>query len=294
MSSTRRTPVTRPPPCPLRLTGDLIQDIVAAYLRHRGALNHTLEGRLVAAPGTAPMAWLQRADECRADQQWDAGVASCVPCPACVSCPPGTFADGARCVPCPKGHYSPVKGLRGACIPCQEGYADEEGLARCKPCYNNSGRAPGTSGLSAEGCRCYRGYYSNEPTACVPCPTGALCEGGLARPIPRRGYWGQPECVPGHLPGNGTRNCSHWDLILECPLHESCAGDFRCSVGHAGRLCQGTADGYFVVGRQLWVSCKVFSSVRPVQMLLTLLAVVAVVAIWVGINKGVPCCGWGC
>lgn len=82
---------------------------------------------------------------------------------------------------------------------------------------------------------CQAGFYNLDPgSSCVPCPTGAVCEGRNIM-FPKAGYW---------RPSNST------DLFFKCPNENSClSGDINnligiCDKGYYGNMCQICEHGY--------------------------------------------------
>jgi hypothetical protein len=79
---------------------------------------------------------------------------------------------------------------------------------------------------------------------CLPCPQGAVCEGGKAIPYPVPGYW--QETVSG--------------LVLKCNSRDMCPGGGPrvCAQHHEGFLCGACSDGYAIfLGRTLCSECVV-------------------------------------
>ena len=91
---------------------------------------------------------------------------------SCEKCPEGTAEVGGACKPCAAGTVAPVAGLT-QCVPCAFGYADEEGMSKCKPCGKHAEMRPGALGTSASDCECLEGYWMDDGQ-CVPCPVSSL------------------------------------------------------------------------------------------------------------------------
>ena len=138
-----------------------------------------------------------------------------------VECPPGQFKNPStgECLLCPVGTYTAQPGATGACIPCDyhptQGVASEMGSTTCVPCPPMSGRALGTGGIdSSKECRCIPGSYLDaDEGACLPCPVGAICEGGFSPPYANSMFFGEVishgiEIVPEVAPETSTNTAS--------------------------------------------------------------------------------------
>ncbi|KNC49657.1 uncharacterized protein AMSG_05710 [Thecamonas trahens ATCC 50062] len=94
------------------------------------------------------------------------------------------------------------------------------------------------------GCGCEPEFWSPAVpvAACVVCPPGGECHGGIARPRAREGY------TPTGNPG----------FFLHCPEPEACIGDGACIDGTEDRLCARCAPGWFAPGAGLGkcIRCK--------------------------------------
>jgi len=102
----------------------------------------------------------------------------------CVDCAPGRFKNetgsALGCQPCPVGSFVAFGG-QGSCQMCEPGY---------------STTADGAS--SSSNCSCAPGFFRNPMDSspgphgtgiCLPCPAGAVCEGGGMPPYSQSGFW---------------------------------------------------------------------------------------------------------
>ena len=126
-----------------------------------------------------------------------------------------------------------------SCAACAEGtQSDEVSLNGCvglEPCPDNTQRLAGTSNGSSVECTCKPGFWTPEgvpKVACVECPVGGVCEGGVVRPV----------AGPGFYPEEGGST-----LFLACPNTRSCVGNGVCAPGYRGRLCAQCDDGYYAL-----------------------------------------------
>ena len=155
----------------------------------------------------------------------------------CEQCPVGHFRTGDddvkdACRPCEVGSSQSRRG-QIACMPCSyQGvalYQDTTGAASCKVCPANTRRADGSSddvftGRSLKECTCEEGYY--HPTrnrtgeACVACPKGADCAGGVNPAVSKKLYFGLPEpnqdyFLRCHRMVGGRQPGAHEDTVVE-------------------------------------------------------------------------------
>ena len=108
-------------------------------------------------------------------------------------------------------------------------YADEPNAAECSECppFSTSLKAS----VSVSNCSCFAGFYTNSPgAACITCPAGGTCAGGLSLPVAAPGFFSSPD--------NPT-------VFLVCPRPKSCAGGDRCNPGYSESLCAVCAEGYY-------------------------------------------------
>ncbi|RKO88233.1 hypothetical protein BDK51DRAFT_39287 [Blyttiomyces helicus] len=92
---------------------------------------------------------------------------------------------------------------------------------------------------------CPQDSYPGGPnvTACLPCPDGAVCEGGIARPYSKPGY---------------ARSVTSNTTFLPCFQYDACPGGpaEECAVGYMGPRCSECVPGLFPYGS----SCEDCSS----------------------------------
>lgn len=197
------------------------------------------------------------------------GLRSCLPCPAgtfsmttgasqCSVCPAGTIsrAGSTACSPCSAG--SAVGSLGASiCQRCAPGYfagtTGSESCAICpidkyQPASNASACLACPSGtenryagklpaVKIEDCECAKGFFVpsanlTRGVACNACPAGALCAGGLARPVPAPGYFSPDP--------NATA-----PAYFLCPNPASCPGGSQCAANYGGYQCATCAAGYY-------------------------------------------------
>ena len=175
-------------------------------------------GRSAAHEVTAPAAVQFHFRECLA------GSAAATSADACELCPPGRFArdPGSRtCAQCSAREYQPVAG-QSFCWGCPTGTSNSADPR-----------------INITQCLCDEGRFtpSRQPgTACLVCPPGGRCDGGLAAPVPLPGYWIEEvsafDAEPRFLP------CQNADA---CP-----GGQVRtCDPRYTGHLCGACAPGHF-------------------------------------------------
>lgn len=128
----------------------------------------------------------------------------------CMPCEPGqasSYANANHCDRCPVGQYNP-KFQQQDCENCPPGTTTaEKGTARIEDCH------------------CLAGYYNTEGKGglpCKPCPSGAVCSGGIELPVPMFGHW---------------MNATYRDVSHQCDPENACIGgpDLECEEGHTGR-----------------------------------------------------------
>ena len=128
---------------------------------------------------------------------------------------------------------------------------------------------------------CVAGSYAKNGIGeeCVKCPSGGYCPGGIERPYPKTGFWGDKSCE--FFPEFGNSTCQGFDNFVECNPPSNCAGgvDFSCSEGHSGPLCKQAQSGWFIVGGSFWFECGDNGHFVGV------VGIVCVVLVWLTINK---------
>eukprot|EP00736_Rhodelphis_marinus_P001668 Rmarinus@m.19292 len=152
-------------------------------------------------------------------------------------CPPGTFDNGEL-----------------SCLDCsQYEYQDQEGQFTCKACPDLTVRAYGSEGDTIEDCQCVAGAYAPDPDQayiCEECPSGGVCDGLLAPPYPREGYWGYDDKINSRF--------------VKCRSpKDRCEGgeDFECATGYEGRLCMACSEGYMIYAGENCNKCPTESAV---------------------------------
>jgi hypothetical protein len=154
-------------------------------------------------------------------------------------CPAGTFTKSylEPCQPCGAGTSSSVNGAN-ECPPCpRTSYQDRTGQTSCQKCPDNTQVPIGVNASSVSACECLEGFYSEQLDRGVPCkacPFGGRCAGGVAPPLPQRGFWSSSK---------------YPYLFLRC-LSDGCASDSStgpefCAGPYRNRLCGGCLPGYY-------------------------------------------------
>lgn len=111
-------------------------------------------------------------------------------------------------------------------------YSPEPNLEECVDCPANNISPVNSS--SIKDCLCDERYFTPERkpgTACLECPEGGLCKGGLSEPIAKPG-WGSDGAFG----------------FVECVPAEACKGNGVCKAGYVGVLCGGCDTGYYQLG----------------------------------------------
>ncbi|KAK3261779.1 hypothetical protein CYMTET_29329 [Cymbomonas tetramitiformis] len=181
---------------------------------------------------------------------------------SCALCPPGSFqpySGEIRCHPCPIGTYMDAEG-GATCASCTAGtFAEHTGAVACTRCPPNTNNfipqnfPEGRQALFVPGnlsdCLPEEGFYGVRGAEPTECPKGATCcqclhcdawkvhgytdrracdERLMARlreyeedfcPEPCTGGTVVPVARPGYI-----RSSRAWDIILRCPLTQSCDG----------------------------------------------------------------------
>jgi hypothetical protein len=187
---------------------------------------------------------------CAPGHAWDAASLSCAPCPvgtykplfsdaACTPCPETAITVGVGAVNltaclCPLG--SELSLASATCL-CQPGFGGQGTLAQpCLPCgpleaRNTTGKGPcapcpanARSAMQGSACACDDLHYSvteaNGAMACVECPSGGRCTGGVVEA--RAGFW---------------RPSTDVALFFQCLPVSACLEGGRCARGHTDFLC---------------------------------------------------------
>ncbi|KNC51395.1 uncharacterized protein AMSG_07578 [Thecamonas trahens ATCC 50062] len=139
----------------------------------------------------------------------------------------------------------------------KRGFASGVEVLECA-CPANTVVSTGSANITAGTCVCVANTWSpsgltNMP--CEACPTGALCDGVLAK----------PRAAPGFYPDGGA--------FVTCPTEGACLGNGRCAPGYTSRLCAKCTDGYYRLGG----SCRKCDSGKNV--VVAVLVVVVALAI---------------
>ena len=142
-------------------------------------------------------------------------------------CKPGYFIGPDAfdpCQHCAQGEFSD-RSDADHCERCQKGtWTDQLAQQQCKPCPEGTHTiVPGAS--KKRDCVCKPGFFNSALEAgveCEPCPEGAICQGGVQPPIPRRGYWADE---------------SQRHQMYSCDPLSSCLGgeSVACEEGRTGR-----------------------------------------------------------
>ena len=126
----------------------------------------------------------------------------------CTACNPGTFSLGeaVECSNCDAGSFS--EGGQSSCTLCEKGkHSPLPGSGTCDDCPVKSSSYAGSPNctLAAED------FYIDSKKIFAPCPSNAVCPGGLATPRPKGGYWVE------------RRNLRFASDIVKCP-RSTCLG----------------------------------------------------------------------
>nr|XP_057935999.1 SCO-spondin isoform X4 [Doryrhamphus excisus] len=195
------------------------------------------------------------------------GVLHCLPCPMdsictfgfahkcgpgeepnsdhteCNVCPPGFYSSVCtiHCLQCPAGNYCPESGTSQP-LTCPPGWYSTPGQTSCQRCNDTSllcGAAP--RWRSSQPIACGPGTYKHtrEDSACIACPVGHYCEGGVAIPCPAGTYG----------PKEGLTDCTVCPAGFYCLEGSStqllCAPGYYCEEGtttpHGSPCPAGTA-----------------------------------------------------
>ncbi|XP_033971267.1 zonadhesin-like [Trematomus bernacchii] len=117
----------------------------------------------------------------------------------CNDCPPGLYSTicTIQCIQCPAGSYCPDSGMTQP-LPCPPTWSSTHGQTECRSCNDTSllcggAVAPRWNQLvhrSSQTISCRPGTYKDqrEELACVICPVGHYCVGGVAVPCPAGTY----------------------------------------------------------------------------------------------------------
>ena len=141
------------------------------------------------------------------------------------------------CQACIFGTISEVDGAYDACQPIPECPANTVRLAASnESVVGESTNSAGTTGV----CECVAGTFS--PTgetnvACISCPQGATCAGGVTQPIPQEGYY--------EIKGG--------DFVL-CVRPDACY-PWGCAEGYSGYMCNKCEGGRYTNPEGECVEC---------------------------------------
>eukprot|EP00003_Mantamonas_plastica_P004646 TRINITY_DN1368_c0_g1_i1.p1 TRINITY_DN1368_c0_g1~~TRINITY_DN1368_c0_g1_i1.p1 ORF type:complete len:1172 (+),score=358.31 TRINITY_DN1368_c0_g1_i1:135-3650(+) len=178
-------------------------------------------------------------------------------------CDAGWFSPDVTetCRPCPAGTFKTAIG-DGLCTNCPEDTYCGAGSIQTNTCPQNTFSAA-NSGELVE-CGCKNGFY--EPNGesgreCVVCPRGAVCEGQIAPPFARSGYW----------------NSGSDFVFTKCNVAAACVGGTdRCATGYQGRLCSSCEKGYYQLNN-ICVVCPENSSLNMIFSIMLLIIFLIVV-----------------
>ena len=167
----------------------------------------------------------------------------------CAECKPGLFSNTSSTAPCFINPECPAPGIlqNGVCLTCP---------ANTQRVVNASAAIPP--------CTCVAGTYQPEgksDAACLSCPVGASCAGGLS--------------FPSSLP-EWFRKGNAFEFV-ECPIEGACVGGSQCGREYAGFVCKDCADETYRRPDGTCSTCPGASAALFV-VLFVLIAVVAVVA----------------
>ncbi|KAI4815467.1 hypothetical protein KUCAC02_005611 [Chaenocephalus aceratus] len=117
----------------------------------------------------------------------------------CNDCPPGLYSTicTIQCIQCPAGSYCPDSGMTQP-LPCPPTWSSTHGQTECRSCNDTSLLCGGAVAprwnqpvqRSSQTISCRSGTYKDlrEELACVICPVGHYCVGGVAVPCPAGTY----------------------------------------------------------------------------------------------------------
>ncbi|CAJ1422704.1 unnamed protein product [Effrenium voratum] len=207
-------------------TSNLIQKVACDWLRSNAQIWST---------------WLPDPRTCPLGQAYDTSTSSCELCPAGTYASRGKTSGMSTCVTCPPGTACPISGdlspkfcepgtfaERPGSLQCERcpmsTFADLAGATACRNCsdvYLNSATTF-LMATSPTDCTCSEGtYYRRSENACVPCPTGVHCQGGMGEPLQALGFYVKRA-------GNETLS------VFRC--HDD---PNRCPFGPFGSCCEG-------------------------------------------------------
>ena len=213
--------------------------------------------------------------------------ASATGLPACCgTCPAGTYNEHGTgpCTKCPAGSAQPQAG-QGYCEACPPGkYSPDPAEASCRGCpahtYSSVYNATECSTCADNmvpnywntTCICAAGYYSNPGHGCVECPVGADCSS-------------EGNTLASLTAGPGFYRVEN--MIVECPIAESCIGNNFCAYGYQGFMCHSCQGQFGWSEYELKQSCSYCESSRFAFICAIILGCVIIaigVAIWVAIT----------
>ncbi|KAK5868621.1 hypothetical protein PBY51_009620 [Eleginops maclovinus] len=117
----------------------------------------------------------------------------------CNDCPPGLYSTicTIQCIQCPAGSYCPDSGMTQP-LPCPPSWSSTPGQTQCRSCNDTSLLCGGAVAprwsqpvhRSSQTVSCRPGTYKDqrEELACVICPVGHYCVGGVSLPCPAGTY----------------------------------------------------------------------------------------------------------
>ena len=164
-----------------------------------------------------------------------------------------------------------------SCVDCVDGSTSDvvsfEGCVAPGDCPANTARLVGGGGEGRNGsCVCERGFWvpgGEVDVACVGCPRGGVCSGGVVAPVAAPGFYMEEE--------GGE--------IVECRRKgRACVGGVRgCGEGYKGYMCNECAEGWYSNAERDCAECEG----GAVGVLVGVMVVVVVVGLGVGVGVGV-------
>eukprot|EP00300_Choanocystis_sp_HF-7_P019717 c20411_g2_i2.p1 GENE.c20411_g2_i2~~c20411_g2_i2.p1 ORF type:complete len:1098 (+),score=164.30 c20411_g2_i2:64-3357(+) len=134
---------------------------------------------------------------------------------------------------CAAGSRAELNAEPPDCFPCDaDSFQDIDGYqgSTCTPCRNQTSTHRRRGSTSALNCTCIAKFYSVGPgEPCLGCPTGAVCAGDGARPVPISGY----------------ARVGSTETFALCPRPQSCLGAAGCARGYRGPFCKDCESAYY-------------------------------------------------
>jgi hypothetical protein len=144
---------------------------------------------------------------------------------------------------CKPGYYYDYE--EQLCTACNYGtYKSKVGNDLCNSCGDTrTTRVLGA--LNESLCTCAPGFYKQQTSngSCLICPRGAVCPGGIEKPIAGNGYY---------------RSDANEELFIKCQIPEACDGNDDCAKGYEGYLCGDCTSGYYRRGAKCY-KCDTFA-----------------------------------